>query len=142
MMPFRNFSESVDREGLPVVETQPDTPPLDAKQRAEINGDLADVTGDTYRWPLAGLEEIREVLGEYGLLLPDINLDEDSDEKVFMIRHDGEDLFLYVFYHTDEDKTVEFHAELVNEKELHNLLDDLNDDTDNDEAEDDESRPK
>lgn len=150
MMPFRNYSEHEYRDGLPVVSvvSQPDSPSLhDHSHRAEVNGQLAEVTDTTYRWPLAGMEAIADVLHEYGMTLPDIQFDDEvSDEVVFLIKDHHEiedpehppspDLFLYIFYSpTNNDSQLEFYAEVVNEKELEELLDELNekdDDIDDD----------
>jgi hypothetical protein len=144
MMPFKDYSEY--ESGLPVVSLvpQPEAPSLyDQTYRDEINGQLAEVTEVHYNWPEAGFEAIAGVLSEYGMTLPDIPHNVDSEE-VLLIKnlHEVEDsqvpvsgdLFLYLYYEIPPaaDEKCTFYAEIVNERELEDLLDELNDETTND----------
>lgn len=140
MIPFRNYSEH--EAGLPVVSyiPSPDSPSLyDKNYRDEVNAELAEITDVNYSWPQAGLEAIASTLNDHGLHLPDFPLD-DTGEEVLLIKNPQEvvdpeapkkmDLFLYLYHEvpTDADEQCEFYAEIVNENELEELLEELNDD--------------
>lgn len=144
MIPFRDYGEHGD--GLPVawMHKQPGQPEL--KDRVhEINYLLAD-HDNLYAWPQVGIENVRNLLAEYGIQLPDVDLDDDidSDEMVFAVKPPDESviepMYLYLYYGKpkEEDDRFEVYGELVNDAELHDLLDELDDDSDSeDETEDD-----
>jgi hypothetical protein len=153
---FRKFvaeeTTSASSDGLPVVLVQPGvSSPWDKSVRCEINANLAEITETAFSWPLAGFEQICEVLSEHGL---HVNTDlpgdaEEMDEVVYGILDsdkqegtDGTPLFLYLFYEpTENGSQTEFYAEVVNENELDELLNDIdvneNDEDDEEELEND-----
>jgi hypothetical protein len=127
MQPFRDFlQEDVGYPVVTIVHT-PGSPPLvlDDECKSEINAELAEITEVPYSWPLAGYEAIKNTLSEYYLNLPDIygDLQDGTGELVFCI--EGTDLYLYIFHDPTEDGRTEFYAEIVNESELHDVLDDI-----------------
>jgi hypothetical protein len=89
-------------------------------------------------------------LGEHGLnVCADLpQTSDDMDEIVYGIEGtDGDPLFLYLFYEPlDSEHKIEFYAEIVNEDELHDLMDEADvgehedDDDELEEGYDDDSR--
>jgi len=150
------YEDFLDSEGLPVAirdgNLQPGSPnpENDEETRKEINSDLAEVTSTSYSWPLAGYEAICETLEEHGIELPvDISGEDSSDELVFALKDHSDDnlaepsknqLYIYICYVENDEGKFEFYAEIVNEPELHDVLDKFNmaDANDNDDDNDEE----
>lgn len=144
MQSFRDYALLSEEysQGVPVVTMQPDASnPNDKRLRSDINADLADITSISYSWPQAGIEEIADTLWQHGLVMAgEATPNEDTDEIVYGIEGTEPQLFLYIFYEPTDNGKSEFYAEIVNEAELHELLDEIdvgendnnNDDDDND----------
>lgn len=143
MESFRYFVEQMQDGGYPVVSvvSQPGSLSLhDKKYRDEINSELASVTEIRYQWPLVGYESIVDVLSQFGIHLPNLDVSEEnggSDEIVLGMKTEGElsdddenaSLFLYLFYTpTSKGNKTEWYAEIVNESELEELLNEFSED--------------
>lgn len=102
------------------------------KVRAEINISLANefngiLFNDKIYTPNSGFQKIRKVLHRYGLDVPVLyNLDPDGDEITFELDQFGagktNNYQLYVIYYMTRSGGYDFHAEIVDDDELDEIL--------------------
>lgn len=116
------------------------------KIQSEINQNLAIILnrnnrssgGGSILTPEAGFERIRKVLDKFAIHLPPVlDLDPDEGEEVFQVNQFGtpfgplpsgsygdvrDNLYLYVYYYQQEHGYYEFFAQVVDEKELSELM--------------------
>jgi len=126
-----------ENDGIPVIIVPESLDIHDKNIKKQINGDLAEATESPYSWPLAGYEAIAGVLKEYDIELPgDFS---DNSEIVLALKEEGDSnpekpednqLYLYICHEENEHGDLEFYAEIVTEPELHDLLDEFDDDAD------------
>lgn len=100
----------------------------DKKARDEVNEALAEVTDESYSWPQAGLNEIQEVLSEFEVQLPELDLERPGLEQIVPVNTADSGIFMYFYYDLNEQGSCEFYIEFCDEKELEDLLEDLDED--------------
>jgi hypothetical protein len=101
-----------------------------------INSRFDQVLDGKFALPILIIQAIRAILEQHNLTLPILEIDPEEDEFIFkIIRHDLEDLYLYIAIDRDDRGHYDGYAQIVDEDEL-NALEDM--DMDTDELEDNE----
>lgn len=104
---------------------------LQEQIRLSINSQLENcLTESVLLSPQDGIQQVRSILHKYQFELPSFYDTDPIGEEMFIEMHDMGDLveenqeqnYLYIIYYLTEDNRYEFHAELVNEQELNEIL--------------------
>lgn len=151
MQPFSVYPTN-QLNDCPVIVVSGDISVLDDEDfREEINESLSAITEQTFNWPQAGIEAIADVLDQYDMELPAVELNGIEDEMIFVFGHIIDDtiddptplvnrdrgqeledsdeeedeesnVYLYVYYEFDANQKYHFYAELVDTEGLFDLL--------------------
>lgn len=114
-------------------------PVLQAIESSEVPGDIHQALNDRFYidlddlvlTPEVGIQKVRSILYTYGIEIPIIfDIDSEADEIVIGLK---DNLNLYIIYYLTDSGMFDFHAEVVNDEELDELLEDVDDLGDEDE---------
>ena len=92
----------------------------------DINSELSDSLEDPILTPQSGLQRVRNILNYYGFDIPMVfEMDSEGDEYVFRLI----DNYLYFIFSLNEQGFYEAYAQVVDEDELHEILSDDGEDS-------------
>lgn len=109
--------------------------------RSEINHRLSTEFNSIIIAPEEGIQKVRKVLHRFGLDLPALyEADTEGDELIFIVEQFGssansEEFYLYLIYYLKDEGDYDFYAELVDEQELQEIINDAEIDDDEEESE-------
>lgn len=103
---------------------------LQEQIRLSINNQLDNcLTESVLSSPQEGIQRIRSILHKYEFDLPAFYDMDPNGEELFIemdktgtLTENEEQDYLYLIYYLTEDNRYEFHAEMVNEQELNEIL--------------------
>ena len=122
-MNFKTFIE-MDTLPIPSAENAMEIPPT--MDMVVINDRLESELSNVES-PENGLEKIANVLVEYSINLPvPDDLEEDDDEFVIELK---DNLNLYVIYVQNDNGLYDFHAEVIDDEGLEEILEDESEDS-------------
>jgi hypothetical protein len=121
-MRFSDFLRE-ETNDLPVIVASPE--PIDvsnADQRDSLNLALLDAIDEPLITVASGYAKIQQVMSEVGFPFGSLNIPGDADqgEDIYLLDETGH--YLYVAFFADEQGYYEFHAEVVTEDELNEIL--------------------
>lgn len=113
-----------------------DSSPVEASLFEKVNIHLESELNCYILSPEQGVQKIRKVLYQYGLDLPAIyDLDATGNEYIIELDYLGQefgmseqqgipDAFVYIIYYLTDDGNYDFHAEMIRESDIDDILSD------------------